>query len=129
MRPRSPLTRIVLGLAAFAGLALLGPAPAARAQFTYGYDSITSYPPAQAYWYGAGYSPIYNDPSTGIYANGTIVPPRGVAPYSQPPFGQIGANNGLNVYARPALNPVTVAPLRPMAVQRRRGLFGRLRAR
>ena len=127
MRPQHGLNRTLLGLALAAGLAWLTPSPA-RAQFTYGYNSVVTYPPSQAYWYGAGYSGVYTDTSTGVYVPGALAPFRGVAPYADPPFGQFARSNGLVVNARP--NTVTVAPPpRPVVVQRRRGLLGRLRGR
>lgn len=139
MRPRLTLSPPLLAFSAIAALSLLGPARSAKAQFSYGYDSFVNIPPAQAYWNGAGYGGPYTDPTTGVFAAGTQTPYRGLTPYMEPPYGQFGRSNGLN-YARTA--PVTTAPragaaLAPAPAQvrtttptvRRRGLFGRNRAR
>jgi hypothetical protein len=115
------------GLAIAFGVAWLALSPAARAQYSYGHDSFVGYPQSQAYWYSAGYAGVYTDPTTGVYASGTVAPYRGVAPYMQPPYGQMGSSNGLTVYGSPYA--VTNAPPRPVAVQRRRGLLARLRGR
>lgn len=120
-------SRTLLGLAVAAGFCGLGPAPAARAQYSYGYDSFVYYPPAQTYWYSAGYSGVYTDQTTGAYLNGTQAPFRGVAPYAEPPVGQVGRGNGLTYYGR--AGAVTTAPPPRVVVTRRRGLFGRVRGR
>jgi len=87
----------------------------ARAQFSYGYDSFVGYPQSQAFWYSSGYSPVYNDPTTGVFADGSVAGFRGVAPYYEPPFGQFGPVNGLNANGRPS--GVTVTPCAAAANQ------------
>jgi hypothetical protein len=131
MRSHPGLNRTLLGLALAAGLAWLAPSPA-HAQFTYGYGSVVTYPQSAQYWYGAGYSGVYTDTSTGVFVPGSEAQFRGVAPYAQPPYNQYGSSNGLAAAtartARTARTaPATTAPTRPTVVpQRRRGLLGRM---
>ena len=114
------------GIAAAAGLVYMFSGSEARAQFSYGYDSLTYIPTAQTYYANAGYSPIYTDPSTGAFVNGTTMGPRVVAPYGEPPFGTFGRGNGLYTYGRNGA--IVAAPARVVAAPRRRGLLGRQRA-
>jgi hypothetical protein len=118
-------------VAAVAGLSWAGfwlvllPVPAARAQYSYGYDSwVYGYMPSQAWWRGAGYSQIYTDPTNGVYPNGTLVPPRTVAPYQEPPFGTFGRGNALAPgYAANGAPLVTAPPVPPA---QRRGVIRRI---
>jgi hypothetical protein len=121
-------SRTLFGLALAAGFAWLAPASDARAQYSYGYDSFVSYPPSATFWYNAGYSGVYTDTSTGVFADGTQAPFRGVAPYSEPPYGQFNRSNGLPYVGRTTA-PAAAAPPRPAVVNRRRGLLGRVRGR
>ena len=62
------------------------------AQFSYGYDSfVYGAPPAQSFWSASGYMAPYTDPSTGVFQNGQVVPPRTAVPYSNPPYGAVPA--------------------------------------
>ena len=111
---------------AIAGLVWLLPVPAARAQFSLGYDSLIYGPQSQSYYAGMGYTSIYTDPSTGDFANGMNAPVRTVTPYQPPSFSSVGPANRLNYYyGQPTT--VTRAPTRRLVVQKRRGLFGRVR--
>jgi hypothetical protein len=115
-------TRLLL-IAAAAALVWLCPASAARAQFSYGYDSwiYGGTAPAQLWYSGFGYSSMYVDPSTAFYQSGTAAPPRPLAPYEKPPFGSFGRANGVSPYAAPA-PPAVAAPAGPPP---RRGLIRR----
>jgi hypothetical protein len=126
MIPHRSRTRRGRFLAA-AGLAWaclwLVPAPAAHAQYSYGYDSMYyGQVPSQTWWRGAGFSGMYTDPSNGVYQNGAVVPPRPVAPYEQPPYGTFGRANALAPgYASNGTPLVTAPPTPP-----RRGVIRRM---
>lgn len=120
-----PRARWVLAIAA--GLVWLLPASAARAQFSMGYDSLTYGPQSQSHYAGMGYTSIYTDPSTGVFADGMNAPVRTVTPYPPPSFNSVGPANGLNYYSYGQPTTVTRAPVRRLVVQKRRGLFGRVR--
>jgi hypothetical protein len=113
MRPRLATFRPVLGFVLAAGVFALAPAPAAHAQFSYGYHSIVEYPPSQAYWNSSGFSPVYTDPTTGVTLDLQTELFRGVAPYTPPPFDQFGKTNALT-YNGGKAGAVVVAPPRPL---------------
>ena len=120
--------RHALSFAAAAGLLVILSTSSARAQAAYGYDSwIYNVPSSSMYWNGTGYTGVYTDRSTGIFAGSEFAPYRGVAPYGQPPVGAFGQNNGLSVATVPAAGatPVQQQP----AKAQRRPLLKRLRAR
>ncbi|GAC1469641.1 MAG: hypothetical protein NVSMB9_13670 [Isosphaeraceae bacterium] len=119
--------RTLKRLAIAAGLVLLCPI-AARAQVSYGYDSLVyGQIPAQSYYQGAGYLPVYTDPGTGVYMNGTQEPFRGVAPYEDPPYGVGGLGRG-NLLSTPGRR-TNVLPARQVIRPRRRGRLGRMPGR
>ena len=115
------------GLAIAAGLVWLLPATAARAQYSYGYDSFVTLPPAQSFWYSSGYEAVYTDPSTGAYHNGQVVPNRTVAPYADPPYGQFRVGNGLPVVAARTTIATPATVRQPVVKSKKRGLLGRRR--
>jgi len=102
----------------FAAALLAGlPASQAKAQVSYGRDSLFygGYQPSMSYYNGTGYTQMYTDPTNAFYANGTALSPRVAAPYGQPAPGTLGQSNGLPmVYARPTQVPQASA--RPAAV-------------
>jgi hypothetical protein len=128
--------RRTFGLTLAAGLLSLLPAAAARAQVSYGFDSLTyGYQPSATYYQYSGYQSIYTDASNGVY-NPYLAPapPRPVAPYSQPPYDQFGrsTNVWLNTSptARSSAAAAAVVQVQPRRlVPMRRGLFGRPRPR
>jgi len=125
MRPQ----HFVRGLAIAAGLVWLWPTAAARAQYSYGYDSLTyGGVPAQSQYYTSGYSSIYTDPSTGVFASDSVAAPKVVAPYTEPPGGVFGRGNAFN-YQPPRQAAVRPAQARAAAPTRRRGLFVRSKTR
>ena len=105
--------RRTLTLAIAAGLFLVVPASSARAQVSYGYDSLFyGLPSGASYWYSSGYTGMYTDPSTASFAGNTTAPFRAVAPYGQPPFASFSRSDGLSAAlspgatAQPATRPV-----------------------
>ncbi len=103
------------------------PTSSARAQYSYGYDSFVGYPQSASFWNGAGYSGVYTDMSTQVHAAGTVEPYRGVAPYTQPPFGSFGSNGLTYIPRQPAVAPRANQAVR--VVPRRRLVFGNARPR
>jgi len=120
--------RLFRNLAA-AGLAVVLPTTAARAQVSYGYGSLYENPmPSMSYWAGSGYSPIYTDPTLGSFAMEGATHNRTAVPYMQPPVGSFGAGDGLSAErgaalaarpaARPVPQPVVVGPPRRTLMRR-----------
>ena len=130
--------RRTLGFALAAGVLTLLPASSARAQSSYGYDSLFyNLPASEPYWYSAGFSGVYTDGTTNSFAAPAVAPMRSLAPNGQPPYSAFGQGNGLvnPGVAQARVPAVSRAPAQSLVRQpvkgqpQRRTLFGRARRR